>query len=80
MFGGLKDAHACRDDVKREIHDKDDVPVGQIVVDQECLKVWAWYDGDFPAAAVKICHDSLLVDAFVGCQVDIPKPCQSLGR
>ncbi len=75
MSGGLKDVHASRDDVTREIHDEDDVPVRQMVVDHECLKVWARYGGDFMAGAVKICHDSLLLGVFVGCQVDIPKPC-----
>ncbi len=32
MSGGLKDVHAGRDDVTREIHDKDNVPVGQMDV------------------------------------------------
>jgi hypothetical protein len=80
MSGGLKDEHAGRDDMTREIRDKDDVPVGQMVVCHECLKVWAGYDGDFTVGAVEICRDSLLLGAFVGCQVDIPKPCRSLGR
>ncbi len=80
MSGGLKNAHAGWDDVTREIHDKDDISVGQMVVNHECLKVWARYDGDFTAGAVEICRDSLLVGAFVGCQVDIPKPCRSLSK
>ncbi len=80
MSGGLKDAHAGWDDVTREIHDKDDFLIGQMFVDHECLKVWARYGGDFTAGAVEICRDSLLVGAFVGFQVDIPKPCQSFGR
>ncbi len=61
------------------MHDKDDLPVEQMVVNHECLKVGAWYDGDLTAGAVKICRDSLLVGAFVGCQVDIPKHCKSCG-
>ncbi len=80
MSSGLKDVHAGRDDVTREIRDKDDVSVGQMVVNHECLKVWAQYDGDFTAGAIKICRDSLLVRAFVGCQVDVPKPRGSVSR
>ncbi len=41
MSVGLKDENAGWDYVAREIHDKDDVPVGQMVVDHECLKVRA---------------------------------------
>ncbi len=73
MFVGLKDANACRDDVARETRDKDDIPVGQLVVDHECLKARTRYDRDFMAGAVEICHDSLLVGVFLSCQVDIPK-------
>ena len=80
VSGGLKDVHASRDDVTREIHDKDDFLIGQMFVDHECLKVWAQYDGDFTAGAIKICRDSLLVRAFVGCQVDVPKPRGSVSR
>ncbi len=76
----LKDVYAGRDNVSREIRDEDNFPVGQMVVGHECLKVRAWYDGDFTASAVEICRDSLLLGAFVGCKLDIPKPCQSLGR
>ncbi len=72
MSDGLKDAYASWDGVTREIHDKDNVLVGQMVVNRECLKVWAWYDRDFTAGAVK--------NAVIACQVDIPKPCRSLGR
>jgi hypothetical protein len=77
MYVSLKYANASQDDMVREIRDKDNVAVGQMVVDHECLKVGVWYDGDFTAGAVKICHDSLLVGVFVGCQVDIPKRCRS---
>jgi hypothetical protein len=75
MSVGVKDVNASRDDVAREIRDKDDIPVGQIVVNHECLKVWAQYDRDFTAGAVEICCDSLLVRAFICCQVDILKRC-----
>ncbi len=68
-----------QDEVVREIHDEDDVLVGQMVVNHECLKAGAWYDGDFMAGAVKICHDSIIVGAFVGFQVDITKQCRSRG-
>jgi hypothetical protein len=80
VSSGLKDVHAGWDDVTREIRDKDDVSVGQMVVNHECLKVWARYDGDFTAGAIKICRDSLLVGAFVGCQIDVPKPRGSISR
>ncbi len=38
MSVGLKDANPCQDDVAREIHDKYNVLVGQMVVNHECLK------------------------------------------
>jgi hypothetical protein len=76
---GVKEVNAGWDDVAKEIRDKDNVPVGQMVFDHECLKVGAQYEGDFMANAVKICCDSLLIGAFVGCQVDIPKRCRSCG-
>ncbi len=79
MSVGLKDVNAGQDDMVREIRDEDDVLVGQMVVNHECLKVGAWYDGDFMAGTVKICHYSLLMGVFVGCQVDIPKRCRSHG-
>ncbi len=73
MSVGLKDANAGQDDMAREIRDKDNIPIRQMVVDHECLKVGARYDKDFMAGAVKICCDSLLVGVFMGCQVDIHK-------
>ncbi len=79
MSVGLKDANASRDDVAREIRDKDNVKVGKMVVDHECLKVGARYDGNFMDSAVKICHDRLLMGVFMGCQIDIPKCCRSRG-
>ncbi len=79
MSVGLKDANAGRDDVAREIREEDNVPVGKMVVDHECLKVGVRYDRDFMAGIVEICRVSLLVGAFVGCQVDIPKRCRSRG-
>jgi hypothetical protein len=74
MSVGLKDTNAGRDDMAREICGKDNVRVGQMVVNNVCLKVGAWYDGDFMVGAVEICGESLLIGVFVGCQVDIPKP------
>ncbi len=64
----------------REICDGDNVLVGQMVVGHECLKVRAQYGRDFTAGTFEICHDSLLLGAFVGCKVDTPKPHLSLGR
>ncbi len=75
MSVGLNDVNASWGDMAREICDKNNILVGQMVVNHECLKVGARYDADFMAGAVKISRDSLLVGAFVGCHVDIPKRC-----
>ncbi len=80
MSVGLNDVNAGWDDVAREICDIDNILVGQMVVNHECLKVGARYDADFMAGAVKISRDSLLAGVFVGCQVDILKRCRSHGR
>ncbi len=47
MSVGLKDTNAGQDNAEREIRDKDNIMVGQMVVKHECLKVRAGYDGDF---------------------------------
>ncbi len=57
----LKDVNAGRDDMAREICDKDKILVGQMVVDHECLKVGARYDGGFTTS-----HYSLVMGAFEG--------------
>ena len=61
VFVRLENTDPSRDDVAREIRDKENVPVHEVIVRYEGFKVGTRENGHLPTGAIEVGRDRVLV-------------------
>jgi hypothetical protein len=77
---GVENSDTRWDDMMWEVHEEDNVAVGEAVCCHECIEIRARDRQHVTSGTIKVPHDGILLVALVCVEVDVAKRCRARRR